>query len=176
MKRYIALLRGINVGGHKKILMADLRVLFESLAFERVQTYIQSGNVVFSTSEEKDSALMISEAIESKYGWNVPVFVCTASDIDSILSHCPFSEGKKLKSYFTLFKEEPSEENINMLNKLNFPGEEFHITPKCLYYYCESGYRHVKMSGNLIEAKLKVSTTTRNYRTMVKLLDMATRE
>ena len=75
MKTYIALLRGINVGGHKKVLMVDLRALFESLGFIDVQTYIQSGNVVFKAKEETSLAKRIAEAIETKYGFIIPVLV-----------------------------------------------------------------------------------------------------
>jgi uncharacterized protein (DUF1697 family) len=75
MRTYIALLRGINVGGYKKVLIADLRALFESLGFKDVKTYIQSGNVVFKTIEETNLARKIAEAIEAKYDFIVPVLV-----------------------------------------------------------------------------------------------------
>ncbi|MAP55438.1 MAG: hypothetical protein CL605_11100, partial [Altibacter sp.] len=81
---YIAFLRGINVGGHKKILMADLRLLFESLGYTQVRTYIQSGNVLFSAEREKGLAENISEAIQIKYGWEVPVIVKTAEALRTI--------------------------------------------------------------------------------------------
>jgi len=172
MKRYIALLRGINVSGQKKILMVDLKALFESIGFKEVRTYIQSGNVVFLAEEASSLAVTISNAIFKKYGWEVPVLVRTASEIADILSNCPFSEEKKIKSYFTLFQQIPSEENIQEIANLNFPGEEFHITPTCLYYFCATGYGRVKMSNNLIERKLKVRATTRNYRTLLKLTEL----
>ncbi|MCZ6594198.1 MAG: DUF1697 domain-containing protein [Bacteroidetes bacterium] len=176
MEKYIALLRGINVGGHKKILMTDLRSLFISLGFKEVVTYIQSGNVVFSTSEKDDLAIKISEGIKSKYGWDVPVLIKTASEMESVLSNCPFSEEKKEKSYFTLFNETPSEKNIEEVAQLSYPNEEFVITPMCLYFFCATGYGRTKMNVNFVERKLKVTATTRNFRTLVKLLELATRE
>jgi uncharacterized protein (DUF1697 family) len=176
MKKQIALLRGINVGGHKKILMADLKSLFEALGFKEVVTYIQSGNVVFSSSEEDDLATKISEGIKTKYGWNVPVLIKTASEIESILSNCPFSDEKKEKSYFTLFNEVPSDKNIKDVAQLSYPNEEFVITPMCFYFFCAKGYGRIKMNMNLIEKKLKVKATSRNYRTLVKLLELATQE
>jgi len=172
MKTYIALLRGINVSGQKKILMVDLRALFESIGFKEVRTYIQSGNVVFLAEEASGLADAISTAIFKKYGWEVPVLIRTAAEIVSVLSNCPFSEEKKVKSYFTLFQEIPAEENIQEVADLNFPGEEFQITPTCLYYFCATGYGRVKMSNNLIERKLKVRATTRNYRTLLKLVEL----
>ncbi len=170
MYRYIALLRGINVGGHKKILMADLKALFQSLGFTDVVTYIQSGNVVFSASEVDGLANIIAEAIQNTYGWEVPVLVRTASEIERILHDCPFSEEKMEKSYFTLFRDRPSQEHIDEFNSFSFPGEEFQVTPECMYFFCEAGYARVKMNGNLVERKLKVRTTTRNYKTLMKLL------
>jgi len=172
MKRYIALLRGINVSGQKKILMVDLKALFESIGFKEVRTYIQSGNVIFLAEESSSLAETISNAIFKKYGWEVPVLVRTATEIEAILTNCPFSEEKKIKSYFTLFQEIPSEENMQEIVNLNFPGEEFHITPNCLYYFCANGYGKAKMTNNLIERKLKVRATTRNYRTLLKLTEL----
>lgn len=172
MKKNIALLRGINVSGQKKILMVDLKALFESIGVKEVRTYIQSGNVVFLAEETTALAEIISDAILKKYGWEVPVLVRTPTEIEAILSNCPFSEEKKIKSYFTLFQEIPSKENRQEIANLNFPGEEFHITPNCLYYFCANGYGKAKMTNNLIERKLKVRATTRNYRTLLKLTEL----
>ena len=172
MKRYIALLRGINVGGHKKVLMADLKALFELLGFMEVQTYIQSGNVVFLAEKSSNLDVVISEAINNKYGWEVPVLVRTASEIKRILSDCPFSEEKKAKSYFTLFQQPPLGENIVEFDRQVFPDEEFRTTSNCLYFFCANGYGNVKMNNNLIERKLKVRATTRNYRTLLKLIEL----
>ena len=72
-----------------------MRSLFISLGFKEVVTYIQSGNVVFSSSEKDDLAIKISEGIKSKYRWDVPVLIRTASEIESVLSNCPFSEEKR---------------------------------------------------------------------------------
>ena len=173
MEKYIALLRGINVGGHKKILMTDLRSLFESLGFKEVVTYIQSGNVVFTSSEKDGLAVKISDGIKSKYGWDVPVLIKTASELESVLLNCPFSKEKKEKSYFTLFSEPPSEKNIEEVAQLSYPNEEFEITPMCLYFFCAMGYGRIKFNMNSVEKKLKVKATSRNYRTMIKLLELA---
>jgi uncharacterized protein (DUF1697 family) len=95
MRTYIALLRGINVGRYKKVLMADLRALFESLGFKDVKTYIQSGNVVFKTIEETNLARKIAEAIEAKYDFIVPVLVKNESEfhIEADCVYIYYSEG-----------------------------------------------------------------------------------
>ena len=175
MKTYIALLRGINVSGHKKILMADLKKLFKKLGHQEVQTYIQSGNVVFRSHSEasaKEYSENISEAIKKKYGWEVPVLVITPSEIKSILEDCPFSNEIKEKSYFVLLQSVPSSLTISETEKIHYPNEEFVITSTCVYLYSEIGAGKSKLSTNFFERKLKVSATARNYNTMVKLLSM----
>jgi uncharacterized protein (DUF1697 family) len=174
MKTYIALLRGINVGGHKKIRMADLRSLMYNSGFQDVQTYIQSGNLILSASEDVESiSLKISEAIEQKYGWEVPVLVKTTSEIKSILEHCPFPEDQKLKSYFCLLSSTPSTENMEKCRMFQFPGESFIITPQCVYIYSEVAAQKSKISNNFFENHLKVAATTRNYNTLQKLLSLS---
>ena len=173
MKTYIALLRGVNVGGHKKILMKDLKALFEKLGYQEVQTYIQSGNVVFSSTENKVVLeSMISEAILIKYGWEVLVLVKTPSEIKSILDNCPFSEEKKEKSYFVLLQSKPSSSTISLTESITYPNEEFVITNMCVYLFSELGAAKAKLSANFFERKLKVHATARNYRTVVKLVSM----
>ena len=151
--------------------MADLKALFESVGFTDVATYIQSGNVMFS-SELEPSSEVISEAIKKEFGWEVPIIIKTPADIEQILEQCPFPKEKKEDSYFMLLFDPPSEENIKIIGTYDFPNEECAITPECAYHYCSVGYRNSKM-GTVLDKKLKVQTTTRNYRTMVKLLEIA---
>jgi len=172
MKTYVALLRGINVGGHKKILMADLRLLLESIGFQNAQTYIQSGNVVFSSENNTNLGQKISKAIEGKYGFEVPVLVITPSEIDAVLKGCPFLEEKKQKSYFTLLFDIPKKDLIELVQSMSDLKEEFTITNKCIYFYSEN-YGRTKFNNNFFERKLKVIATARNYRTMVKLMELA---
>lgn len=173
MKTYIAFLRGINVGGHKKILMADLRLLLEKAGLQNVQTYIQSGNVVFGSKEETNLASIIAEAIKAKYGFIVPVLVKKASELNEIMSKCPFFDEKREKSYFILLEESPSQENIELTTAFSNLNEEFYIVENCVYIYYALGAGKAKMGINFFERKLKVKATARNYRTMVKLFSMA---
>ncbi len=173
MKTYIALLRGINVGGHKKILMSDLKLLFEALGFENVTTYIQSGNVVFSSENKVDFADKISKAIESKYGFIVPVLVKKATELNEIVSKSPFLDEKLEKSYFILLQDKPLTENIEIAAAFSHPNEEFHIIEDCVYIYYSEGAGKAKMGNNFFEKKLKVTATARNYRTMAKLIALA---
>jgi uncharacterized protein (DUF1697 family) len=184
MKTYIALLRGINVGGHKKILMADLRALLESLNLKNVQTYIQSGNVVFTCAsreasgdtraeEKHDFEDIIAKAIEAKYGWNVPILIKKASEMVKIIEKCPFSSEKREKSYFILLKSKPTPELFKATQEFSSSDEEFYIYDNCVYIFYSVGAGKAKLGINFFEKKLEVQATARNYRTMMKLIEMA---
>ncbi|OEK07822.1 hypothetical protein A8C32_15150 [Flavivirga aquatica] len=175
MKKYIALLRGINVSGCKKVPMAELRELLSKVGFRNVQTYIQSGNVVFQSSEGNKQALeeIIQNEIQQCFGFEVPVLVLTSSEIKEIFDSCPFSEEKKEKSYFTLLHTTPSQELVISTLKEDYPNETFYIKDQCVYFYSLNGYGKAKCNNNFFERKLKVSATTRNYKTMVKLIAMS---
>lgn len=174
MKTYIALLRGVNVSGHKKILMADLRTLLEKSGLENVKTYIQSGNVIFTSLEKKETVSdIIFNIILKQYGWEVPVLVLTSTELKSVLNNCPLLEEKKEKSYFILLKSKPSTETVIESSKLSSPKEEFVITNSCIYIYYDLGAGKGKLGINFFERKLKVKATARNYRTMKKLLELS---
>lgn len=110
MQTYIALLRGINIGGHKKIKIADLKLLFEALGFKEVVTYIQSGNIVFLNDGITNLEKIISEAILKRFKFEVPIIVKKITEVEEILAACPFDQEKKTLSYFTLLHEAPSKE------------------------------------------------------------------
>lgn len=173
MKKYIALLRGINVGGHKKLKMADLKLVFEDLGLVDVITYIQSGNVVFSTKEGKGISEKISIEIEKRFGWEVPVLVRTAESIVQILKDCPLEPIKKADAYYMLLATPPKKELMEALADITYPNEEFVLTRECVYIYYAKGHGNEKLNNNFFEKKLKVAATTRNYRTLIKLVELA---
>jgi uncharacterized protein (DUF1697 family) len=173
MKTYISLLRGINVSGQKKILMADLKSLYEELGFTNVQTYIQSGNVVFEYKETTPAQLqeMIFEKIQIHYGFEVPNLILTSNEIEKALNNNPYKDIEK--PYFTFLSENPEQENIDAFNSISFDNEIFELKGKVLYAHYPNGAGRAKMTNNLIERKLKVRATTRNLNTTKKLLEMA---
>lgn len=175
MKDYIALLRGINVGGQKKIKMADLQKTLTKAGLKNVETYIQSGNVVFSSGELDKRVLesRIHTTILEDFGFEVPILVVQEEDIKEILENNPFAdEAEENKLYYVLLKEAPVAEAVHEFNQLSFEHEDFHITNTCVYLLCKNGYGNARLNNNLLERKLKVEATTRNLRTMQKLLDM----
>lgn len=174
MNTFIALLRGINVGGQKKIPMAELRELLEKKGFKEVRTYIQSGNVIFNSSETNEDALAlkIQEAIKAHFRFEVPVLVILPSELKQIFNDCPFPQEKKEHSYFTFLFTSPDKKLVDKLITVSYPNEKFIITNNCIYFYCAVGYGKAKCSNNFFENKLKTTSTARNYKTVVKLLSL----
>lgn len=176
MKTFIALLRGINVGGHKKIKMAELRKMFEALDCKGVETYIQSGNVVFKIAKGNVSSLekIIKKGILDYFGIDVPVLVKTKIELKKIVEDNPYEEGEGAGStYFVLLHTPPEKSMVDSLRQLSFENETFVITPLCVYLNCKKGYGNAKCNNNFFETKLKVSATTRNFKTMERLMVLA---
>ncbi len=174
MITYIALLRGINVSGQKKVPMADLRSLLEKSGLQNVQTYIQSGNVIFQSVQTEILELesLIQKSIRSHFGFDVFVLVKTKKDLQSILNDGPFSDQKTEQSYFTLLHHAPEINLVDDVKKIDYHNEEFIISDQCVYFYSDAGYGNAKCNNNFFERKLKVTATTRNFKTMTKLLSL----
>lgn len=178
MKTYIALLRGINVSGKNKIKMADLRSHLAELDYQDIQTYIQSGNIVFRFTETDPRLLQahIHNKIAEKYGFDVPVLVTTADIIEHVLGHNPFqteTEENPKNMYITFLSEIPAEDRIALLSEVDYsPEERYVLEGTIIYFYCQNGYGRVKMNNNFFERKLKVRATTRNWKTTRKLWEM----
>lgn len=181
MKTYIALLRGINVSGQKKILMADLKSMFEDLGCSSVVTYIQSGNVIFKTEEKeiKDISALIKKEILNAFGFDVPVLVLTRKDLVSIYDDNPYldriktEEMEENKMYFTLLSTTPNPNGVQELLSDSYTPEEFTIINKTVYFYAANGYGRTKLNNNFFEKKLTSVATTRNLKTVIKLLDLS---
>lgn len=174
MNTYIGLLRGVNVSGQKKIPMAELREALSKSGLMNVQTYIQSGNIIFQSSKEnkKILALQIQEIIQLYFGFEVPVLVFISKDLKQIFDKCPFRQDKKENSYFTFLYKKPKKDLVLEVSNITYPNEDFFITQDCIYFYCSVGYGKAKCNNNFFEQKLKVTATARNYKTVQKLLSL----
>lgn len=169
-KKYVALLRGINVGGHKKFPKANQLDMLIAMGFKNPQVYIHTGNWVFeSTKSGIDLKILIENTITKKYGWEVPVIVISAKQFKTIFDNCPFDFEVKEQSYFTLLATAPSAERITALKAIQHENEAFKITPNCIYIFYNNGAGKAKLTNNMIEKKLNVSATSRNYKTMLKI-------
>ena len=175
MITYVALLRGINVGGHIKVPMAELRALLTNLNYQNVKAYIQSGNVIFESSQSNISAIenSIQQAIYDHFGFEISVIVKTNKALKTIFDACPFSNEKKEKSYFILLSKAPEKALIEDVRQLFFKNEEVIISNDCLYFYTSKGFGNAKFNMKTYERKLQVTGTGRNYNTMVKLLSLS---
>lgn len=178
MTTYISILRGINVSGHKKILMADLKALYEQLRFKNIQTYIQSGNVVFDYTGDKSKlaiAEMIEHSIDKKYKFQVPVIVKQVDDLISTIKNNPFTEevgADPSRVMVTFLENLPAPENLIKLEGVDYPPDRFIIDGLNIYIHCPESYGNSKLSNNFFESKLKVRATTRNWKTINKLVEM----
>jgi uncharacterized protein (DUF1697 family) len=179
MQTFISILRGINVSGQKKILMSDLKALYESLKFKDVITYIQSGNVIFRADaklSDNDLAKKIENAILKKYNFSVPVIIRSAEEIKKIISANPFLKEKNInqeKLHVTFLSDVPEKKYLEAVKELDFTPDNFVITGKEVFLYIPDSYGETKLSNKFFENKLKVSATTRNWKSVNKLAELA---
>jgi uncharacterized protein (DUF1697 family) len=175
---YIALLRGINVSGHKPVKMDQLRKAFEELAFEDVKTYVQSGNVVFKAPARGAANLTkkIEEKVVRQFGFSVSAVVKTAEDIANVIENNPLVKEEGIdpsKLHVTFLSSPPEATALKKLDSLSVAPDRFHCSREAIYLYCPNGYGKTKVSNNVLEKMLKVTATTRNWKTVNQLYEMS---
>ncbi|MFD3543728.1 DUF1697 domain-containing protein [Streptomyces sp. NPDC058662] len=176
--RYAALLRGINVGGNKKVPMAELRSVLEGLGHRDVGTYLQSGNAVFSSAGGDPAQLtrQLEAAVEAHFGFRVPCLVVGAEYLRAVAEACPFPaaalEGKQLHATFC--SEQPAAERFAALDAAAYLPEEYRVGDRVLYLYTPDGLGRSKLAEALARpAVVKgLDVTTRNWNTVVKLVEL----
>ncbi len=176
METYIALLRGINVSGKRIIKMEDLRKHLTTINLTDVKTYIQSGNVIFKSqnTDQIELAKLITVKIEKEYGFNVPVIVLNQQELKYISENNQFIIERNediTKLAVTFLSEEADAEKSKALYNLNDQPNEFIVKGKAIYLYCPNGFSNSKLTINFIESKLKLTASSRNWNTVLKLLD-----
>ncbi len=176
MTTYIALLRGINVGGNNKLPMAELKALLEGLGLEHVKTYIQSGNVVFQgkAADRGKLAQEISLAIETSHGFAPKVLLLEMDELAQAMLSNPFPQGeadpKTLHLYF--LASAPTAPDMEALAGVQRDSEQFHLADRVFYLYAPDGIGRSKLA-TLTEKALGVSATARNWRSASKILALA---
>ena len=176
MEKYICLLRGINVGGNRKIKMADLRSVLSEIDLENVKTYIQSGNIYFE-SKEKDYRKLetkITNLILDKFGHEVPVMVRQSKELKSIFENNPYlSEEEDLRMIHVAFlSDAPTTEAFDELDLEKFAPDKCQLFERAIYIHYPEGSYKSKLTGNFLEKKLKLKVTARNWKTVLKLVEM----
>ena len=177
MPRYIALLRGINVGGNKKVPMAQLRELMEGLGYTDVATLLQSGNAVF-TSKEKSPAKVVKQleaAIAKEFGFEVSVVLRTRDELAAAIQANPLSGAEDDPSHFlvTFLSDVPEPKKLEAIDPKAYLPDEFRVVGREIYARFPNGIRDSKLATVLGGPRLGVTPTARNWNTVLKLLELA---
>ena len=179
MQTLISLLRGINMTGYNSVKMKDLSELYMHLGFTGIETYIQSGNVIFSCPESmssKDISTMLERTIHEKFGYNVPVMIRTIAEIKKLMADNPFLDESNFdasKMAVIFLHVEPSDAQIRKVSGVSYPPDKFKITGTEIYIYCPNGFGRTKLYTNFFEQKMGVTGTARNWKTISAILQMA---
>ena len=176
MTTWVALLRGINLGSRKRISMADLRALFETLGLVAIRTYVVSGNVVFESQRRARAVLAgdIERAIESTLGHDVTVVLRTGPELARIVAANPFPNADIATLYVTFLGDTPPRDRVGALEEVSIGGDEFAVRGTEVYLHVPNGYGRSKLNNETLERRLGVAGTTRNWRTTTTLAEMAT--
>lgn len=180
MKTYIALLRGVNVSGKNLIKMIELKQLFLNEGFKNVTTYIQSGNVIFNSTENSKIKLeqSITHAIKNQFSYTINLLVLTKKELETVFNNNPFiiknAEIDIAKLCVSLLHTEPDLDNIPKIEALiSDSDDKFILVEKRVYLYLPTGSAKTKLTNNLFEEKLKTVATTRNWKTITKLVELS---
>lgn len=170
--KYIAFIRGINVGGKTSIKMERLREVFSELGFENVKTYIQSGNVIFET-DETNFGEKIEAAIEREF-FKTPVMIRSFEEIKDAIENNPFADEEFEDKLFHIvfLSEKLSDEKAAMLLGNNKESEKFAIRNREVYCLLRDGVADSLLGKKYIDIKLKTPATARNWRTVNKILEL----
>ncbi|NJN84167.1 MAG: DUF1697 domain-containing protein [Caldilineaceae bacterium] len=179
MPTYVSLLRGINISGQKSMRMAELRELYKSLGFANIQSYLQSGNVLFQSDQEDGAELGrdIEAAIAERFGFEVSVLIRTPAEFEQVVENNPFLTTRNedpTRLYVTFLAETPTESALAQANLPDHKPDEFVVAGQEIYIFCPNGYGRTKLSNTFFERKLKIRATTRNWKTVTALHDLAT--
>ena len=159
--------------------MNDLKVLYENSGFEDVSTYIQSGNVIFTSNETSKSSIKskLENTITQEYGFDVPIYICTNEEMQNIFENSPFLESQDeengTKILVTFLSSTPTQTDIDKVMTYVKEPEKLVVSNAIVYFYCPSGYGKSKLSNKFLESKLKVVATTRNWKTVTKLCEIS---
>jgi len=174
----VSMLRGVNLGPHRRIKMDALRALYESLGLRDAQTYVQSGNVVFKTRERNMASLAkrIEDEIERVFGFRSDVVVRTSGELRAAIAKNPFAGRSGIdpaKLLVTFLASDPGEQAREKIRQIKCEPEEMWIEGRELFIYFPNGLARPKLSIPLIEKTLKTSGTGRNWNSVRALLEMA---
>lgn len=174
----ISMLRGVNVGGHNKINMDGLRALYQSLGMQDSQTYVQSGNVVFRTSERDAVRLAkkIQNGIEKSFGCKPEVILRSPTELEEVIAGNPFAKRRDIdpsKLLVLFLAGQPSSEGREKVLAIKADPEELRMSGREVYIYFPNGMGKTKLPSTVIEKGLGTPGTGRNWNSVTKLLEIA---
>ncbi|MBZ2165513.1 DUF1697 domain-containing protein [Methanobacterium sp. VT] len=174
------MLRGINVGRTKRVKMDELKEVYKSLNFKDVKTYIQSGNVIFQFKniDTNELKIKIKNKLKETLGFDVAVVIRTKEELEKIINENPLKKEDINHTYITFLSNIPSEDLFNDIkikidSKMKNKNDKIINYPKEIYLFLPDGYGRTKLNNNFFEKQLKVTSTTRNLKTVKKLLNIA---
>ena len=173
---YVALLRGINVGGKNRLPMKDLVALFTSAGASDVRTYIQSGNVFFDASETvaRRMPARVSRAIANRFDLRVPVVMRHGKVLGAIVRDNPFlaAGADPARLHVAFLADVPTAARVAALDPDRSPPDEFTVRGSEIYLHCPNGVARSKLTNTYLDATLKATCTVRNWRTVLALAEM----
>jgi uncharacterized protein (DUF1697 family) len=178
MPVWISMLRGVNVGANNRIKMDALREVYAALKLEQIQTYVQSGNVIFRSKETNPSTLAkkIQAAIERAFGFRPEVILRTAEELGKAIAANPFAGRRDVepgKLLITFLEADPGKDGRAALASLKDYPEELHLKNRELYTYFPDGAGKSKLPWAKVEKLFKTQGTARNWNSVTKMLEMA---
>ena len=177
MVTYVALLRGINLGDHNKLAMRDLEATCAALGWTEVATYLRSGNVVFQATRAKPDALgdALADALAEQHGYDVPTLVRTARELAAIASSNPLlgRGADPERCHVTFLATPPAKATVAAVDPAAGRGDEFVVVGREVYLHCPNGYGRSPLANPFWERRFATVATTRNWRTVNALVEMA---
>ena len=176
MTRYIALLRGINVGGNRILPMKQLVAMFEEAKCVNVRSYIQSGNLVFTAPPNvvKGLPALLEKKIADRFGFSAPILLRNHAELARIARSNPFLKAGMPEQWLHVYflAGEPSPAAIKSLDPNRSPGDRFHVAGREIYLHTPNGMGRSKLTSAYFDSKLSTVATARNWATVLKLLEM----
>lgn len=174
-QRYVALLRGINVGGKNRLPMADLRDIFAASGCASVRTYIQSGNAVFEATQDLAEAVpeVVTREIRERFGYETAVVVRSGEELRRVAISNPFdTSGDPRFLHVAFLSDTPGAEAVSSLDPERSPPDEFVVAGRNVYLRYPNGVARSKLTNDYLTARLRTVSTMRNWRTVLRLLEM----
>jgi uncharacterized protein (DUF1697 family) len=177
--RYVALLRSVNVAGHGRIAMDELRASFDALGYTDVTTYIQTGNVLFSTGAKSQAGISsaIEQRLDEDFGGSPAVLLRSVAEFRYVGSSSPYAKAgaDPSRHHVTFLADSPSKAALDALRLPPSGRDELVVDGKEVYVHTPDGYANTKYTGTFLERRLGVVSTTRNWNTVTKLSELAAR-